>query len=146
LPILLEPGDRDVHFRQLLGHTDISIEFTAALRKEGIPLGLIFDISHVAQLGEDLTTAWNMARPCCDHVHFANCVLEKGNPLYGDRHPFFEIPQGVYSHRDARDFLALLQNDPGPLTVSLEMICPAGEKEDDFFKRLTAETAWYFAL
>ncbi|MDR0758842.1 MAG: sugar phosphate isomerase/epimerase [Treponema sp.] len=144
LPILLEPGDRDVEYRHLLGHTPVSVEFVAVCRREGLPLGLIFDISHVAQLGEDLHTAWAVARSCCDHVHLANCVLERRHPLYGDKHPFLGVPGGVYSHQDARNFLSVLQEDPLPLTVSLEVICPLNEPEDRFFSRLVSDTRWFF--
>ena len=146
LPILLEPGDRDVEYRHLLGPTKRVAEFVSGCRDRGIPLGITFDISHVAQLGENLEDAWSIARPYCDHVHFANCVLKKGSPIYGDKHPFFEVPDGVYTHKNARDFLAGLQREESPLTVSLEMICPQDEKEDDFFERLRTDTGWFFSL
>jgi hypothetical protein len=144
LPILLEPGDRDVEYRHLLGYTPVSVEFTAACRKNGLPLGLIFDISHIAQLGEELGAAWVAARPYCDHVHLANCVLEKQHSLYGDKHPLFGVPGGVYTHQDAYGFLSVLQEDPQPLTVSLEVICPFNESEDGFFPRLVSDTGWFF--
>jgi sugar phosphate isomerase/epimerase len=146
LPILLEPGDRDVEYRHLLGYTPVSVEFAAACRGDGLPLGLIFDTSHVAQLGEDLGAAWTAARPYCDHVHLANCVLEKQHPLYGDKHPFFGVPGGVYTHQDACGFLSVLREDPLPLTVSLEVICPLNEAEDSFFSRLLSDTGWFFDL
>jgi len=144
LPILLEPGDRDVEYRHLLGPTAWAAEFASGCRNRGIPLGLIFDISHVAQLGEEPEAAWDTARPFCDHVHFANCVLKKGSPLYGDKHPFFGVPDGVYTHDDARNFLTLLENEQKPLTVSLEMICPQEEEENHFFHRLVTDTGWFF--
>jgi sugar phosphate isomerase/epimerase len=144
LSILLESGDRDVEYRHLLGHTGMTVEFTASCRREAIPLSLVFDISHIAQLDEDLETAWKTAAPFCEHIHFANCVLDKRLPLYGDKHPFFEVPGGVYTHRDARNFLDLLGAEDKPLTISLEMICPPGENEDDFFTRLTKDTQWFF--
>jgi sugar phosphate isomerase/epimerase len=144
LPILLEPGDRDVEYHHLLGYTSVSAEFVAARRRDGLPLGLIFDISHVAQLGEDLGAAWVAARPYCDHVHLANCVLERQHPLYGDKHPFLGVPGGVYSHADTRSFLSVLREDPAPLTVSLEVICPSNESEDSFFPHLLSDTRWFF--
>jgi sugar phosphate isomerase/epimerase len=144
LPILLEPGDRDVEYRHLLGPTAWAAEFAFACRNQGIPLGLIFDMSHAAQLGENLEEAWNKARPVCDHVHFANCVLRKDSPIYGDKHPFFEVPYGVYTHKDAQNFYILLQNEQIPLTASLEIICPAGEDEYLFFNRITASHPWFF--
>ena len=144
LPILLEPGDRDVEYRHLLGPTAWAAEFTSGCRSQGIPLGLIFDMSHAAQLGEKLEEAWITARPYCDHVHLANCVLRKDSPVYGDKHPFFGVPDGVYTHKDGQDFLAFLENERESLTVSLEMICPQGEQEDNFFHRLRTDTEWFF--
>jgi len=144
LPILLEPGDRDVEYRHLLGPTARAAEFTFACRNQGIPLGLIFDMSHAAQLGEVLEEAWNKARPVCDHVHFANCVLKKNSPLYGDKHPFFDVPDGVYTHKDAQDFLALLKNEKNSLTAGLEIICSTGEDERIFFNSITAAHCWFF--
>jgi sugar phosphate isomerase/epimerase len=146
LPILLEPGDRDVEYRHLLGSTALSVEFTCVCRNLGIPLGLIFDMSHAAQLGENLEEAWIKAKPVCNHVHFANCVLKKDSPLYGDKHPFFEVPDGVYTHKDAQNFYALLQNEQIPLTASLEIICPAGEEEHTFFNRIIANHPWFFTV
>ena len=144
LPILLEPGDRDVEYLHLLGPTALSADFAAARRRDGLPLELLFDISHTAQLGEDLVTAWERAKPFCRHVHLANCVLDKSSPLYGDKHPFFGVPLGVYSHQDARNFFTLLENERQKLTTGIEMICPAGEKEDDFFRRLEMDAFWFF--
>ena len=144
LPILLEPGDRDVEYRHLLGPTTWAVDFTLRCRNQGIPLGLIFDMSHAAQLGEELGEAWSKARPVCDHVHFANCVLKKNTPLYGDKHPFFEVPDGEYTHKDAQSFLSVLKNESESLTVSIEMICPQDEQEEVFFHRLTADNGWFF--
>lgn len=143
LRILLEPGDRDVEFRQLVGPTGMAADLVRSLRGKGVPAGLIFDISHAAQLGEDLETAWAAARPVCGHVHLANCVLDRGSPLYGDRHPFFGVKGGVYRHEDARRFLRLLEGEPEPVTVGLEMICPGGD-EEAFFRALADDTRWFF--
>ena len=145
LPILLEPGDRDVEYRHLLGPTALAVDFASRCRTQGIPLGLIFDMSHIAQLGENLERAWNEAWRVCDHIHFANCVLKRNSPIYGDKHPFFEVPDGVYTHKDAQSFLALLQNEENSLTVGLEIICPPGEDEHAFFDRIITTHPWFFS-
>lgn len=145
LPILLEPGDRDVEYRHLLGYSPVAADFAASCRGSGLPFSLILDISHAAQLGEDPYESWRILKPYCDQVHLANCILDKSLPLYGDKHPFFEVPGGVYTHNDARDFLSFLQQEALPLTVSLEMICPPNEDETAFFSRLVQDTAWFFS-
>ena len=145
MPVLLESGDRDVEYRHLLGPTSWTVDFALRCRSQGIPLGLVFDISHIAQLGENPEEAWNKARAVCNHVHFANCVLDKKSPIYGDKHPFFGIPGGVYTHNDAQNFLALLKNEENAITISLEIICPTGENERAFFNSITAAHSWFFA-
>ena len=145
LPILLENGDRDVEYRHLLGPTEWTVDFIKRCRNQGIPLGLVFDMSHAAQLGEDLLKAWGVGRTVCSNVHLANCILKKNHPLYGDKHPFFDVPDGVYTGNDALNFIALLQKEKAPLTVSLEIICPAGEDEREFFERIKALHPWFFS-
>ena len=144
LPILLEPGDRDVEFKHLLGHTDMSVKFAQRCQDSGLPLKLVFDISHIAELGEDLMDSWKMIKPYCDHVHFANCVLDKSSPLYGDKHPFFNLANGVFSHKEGVDFLSYLKNEKEELMVGLEIICPLDEDEKAHFDRLVKEHSWFF--
>ena len=144
LIFLLEPGDRDVEYRHLLGPTEWAVDFALRCRNQGIPLELVLDMSHIAQLGENLEEAWNKSRPVCSHVHFANCVLDKNSPIYGDKHPFFEVPNGVYTHKDGQNFMALLQKEKNSITAGLEIICPPGEDERAFCDRLNAAHSWFF--
>jgi hypothetical protein len=135
-----------MEYRHLLGPTAWAADFCSACRNQGIPLGLVLDMSHAAQWREDREEAWNKARPVCNHVHFANSILKKDSPLYGDKHPFFEVPDGVYTHKDAQNFYAKLQNEQIPITASLEIICPAGEEETTFFNRIVANHPWFFTV
>ena len=142
MKLLLEPGDRDIEYRQLIGSTDVAVKFLKALPKQ-VPLELTFDMSHAAQLGEDLSSAWDAAKDYCSHVHLANCVLKQGAPLYGDKHPFFGIRDGVYSHDDAKAFFSRLAEDARPVIVGIEMIC-SKESQAGFFERLVADAGWFF--
>lgn len=143
LEILLEPGDRDVEYRHLVGPTPMAVALARKLRENGAPVGLLFDMSHVAQLGEELYQAWDAAKDVCGHVHLANCVLERESPIYGDKHPFFGVEAGVYSHHEARAFFSKLEEEPFPMTVGLEMICSELD-EKEFFRRLAKDTSWFF--
>jgi len=58
MEILLEPGDRDVEYRYLIGHTDMAVSFIEGVRSEVPCIGLVFDISHIAQLNEDIYSSW----------------------------------------------------------------------------------------
>ena len=144
LELLLEPGDRDVEYRHLIGPIPQAAEFVSQLRSKGLPIGLTFDISHVAQLGESVDSSWKSAKNVSRHIHLANCVLNKASPIYGDKHPLFGIKDSVYQHEDAKKILSMLSQDPSPLTVGIEMICPPNESEDTFFQRFVQETAWFF--
>lgn len=141
--ILLEPGDRDVEYCHLLGHTQTAVSFVEDMRTEVPCLGLVFDISHIAQLNEDLYTSWNLAKKYCSHVHLANCVLNRLSPLYGDKHPLFSVTDGVYSHEYASAFYHSLQGENLSLTVGIEMICSEAS-EQSFFNRFVTETGWFF--
>jgi sugar phosphate isomerase/epimerase len=143
--ILLEPGDRDVEYRHLLGHTDMSVSFVEDIRSEVPCIGLVFDISHIAQLNEELYSSWSVAKKYCSHMHLANCVLNRLSPVYGDKHPLFSVEDGVYSHESAAAFFNSMQKENLPLTVGIEMIC-SDPSEQSFFERFASETDWFFKL
>jgi len=145
IPIVLEPGDRNVEYRHLIGPTDMAVSFIEDLQSEVPGISLVFDISHIAQLNENLYSSWNVAKKYCHHLHLANCILDRSSPLYGDKHPLFSVPNGVYSHEDARAFFLHLQNEGQPLTIGIEMICRETD-EAIFFKRFSEETAWFFSM
>lgn len=145
IKILLEPGDRDVEYRHLIGHTDMAVSFVDDIRSEVPCLGLVFDISHIAQLNEELYSSWSMAKKYCSHIHLANCVLNRLSPVYGDKHPLFSVEDGVYSHESAAAFFNSMQKDALPLTVGIEMIC-SDASEQSFFERFVSETDWFFKL
>ena len=143
MPILLEPGDRDIEYRHLVGPSEMAVNIVRSLQSIGVPISLVFDISHAAQLGEVLEEAWAITRPVCNHVHLANCILNRDSRLYGDKHPFFGVDGGIYSHEDAKRFLSLLEEDTELYTAGLEMICPHSD-EESFFRELVADTDWFF--
>jgi len=109
LVICLEPFDRAVQFRQLIGGTRLAAEVVRQVRNAVPNCGITLDMSHVAQLGEQLSDAVRDAGTCLVHAHIANCVLKQGDPLYGDMHPPFDVPGGVYRHEDISLYLSLLE-------------------------------------
>ena len=141
--LLLEPGDRDVEYRHLIGHLNVADAFIQDIRQDIPSIGLVFDISHIAQLGENLADAWNIAKRSCAYVHLANCSLVIGNQYYGDKHPPFGIDGGVYSHKDAYEFYNGLIDENQHLNAGIEIICTE-EAEEEFFTRIAEETDWFF--
>lgn len=109
LVICLEPFDRAVHFRQLIGGTGLAAAVIRQVRSAVPNCGITLDMSHAAQLGEKLSDAVRDAGSCLVHAHIANCVLKHGDPLYGDMHPPFDVPGGVYSPKDIALYLGLLE-------------------------------------
>ncbi|HHX27872.1 MAG: sugar phosphate isomerase/epimerase family protein [Bacillota bacterium] len=107
--VTLEPFDRDVDCRQLVGSTRLARDVVARVRERYQNCGITLDMSHVAQLGEDMAQAIHDAGDCLSHAHIANCVLDPKSPLYGDKHPPFGVPGGVYSLDDAVRYIDLLE-------------------------------------
>lgn len=133
--ICVEPFDREVQWRQLLGPTLLSAKVVSEVRKRFANCGITLDMSHVAQLGESLAGAVDAAGDCLVHAHVANCVLDPTSPLFGDMHPSFGVPGGVYLPADMARYLAALDNSgfftrPSPYgrpVVSLEIRPAAGQ-------------------
>ncbi len=101
IELTLEPGDTGVEFCQLLGSTEDALAFINRFEKSESAPKLTMDMSHCAQLGEDPLAAITAVKDHCRHIHLANCVLQKNNPLYGDKHPVFDYPEGEFSKADA---------------------------------------------
>ncbi len=141
--ILLEPGDRDVEYRHLIGHTDMAVSFIHDIRTEVPCISLVFDMSHIAQLNEYLYSSWEIAKKYCTHVHLANCVLNRNSQLFGDKHPLFSVKDGVYTHETAQSFYNHLQNENNLINVGIEMIC-SDDSEQRFFECFASETGWFF--
>lgn len=143
IKILLEPGDRDIEYFHLIGHTEAAVSFIKNIRNDVPSISLVFDISHIAQLSENLYSSWEIAREYCSHVHLANCVLDIDSPLYGDKHPLFSVKNGIYTHESAAEFYNYLQKETGIIDVGIEVICTEAS-EREFFNRFVSETEWFF--
>lgn len=122
LRIVLEPTDRGLEHRQLVGPTEEALEVVAEAASRGAHVGLNLDLSHLLQLGEDPAVAVRQARPWCDHVHLANCVIrDPQNPWFGDRHPPFGTPGSEVGIRELAAFLGALA-EAGYLTAARSVV------------------------
>jgi hydroxypyruvate isomerase len=107
LVLSLEPTDRDVHRKGLLGPTEEAVKFLEEVRRQGGEVWLTLDQSHLAQLGETVDDSLALAQGFHVHMHLANCVLRDLNsPIYGDEHPRFGVPGGEH---DVEDVASLFQ-------------------------------------
>jgi sugar phosphate isomerase/epimerase len=106
LTVTLEPADRDIHRRQLIGPISEAVRIVRAVRKHAPNFGLTIDMSHLAQLGEDKTRALSRARGYFHHVHIANAIVRnRDNPRFGDEHPRFGIEEGEHDLESIVEFL-----------------------------------------
>jgi sugar phosphate isomerase/epimerase len=130
LRISLEPADRDIHRRQLLGPIGESVGVIRSLRSQSSNISLTIDMSHLAQLNENKKEALMLAKGYFNHVHIANAVIRNRNhPRFGDEHPRFGIDDGEHNEESIIQFIRELQgidffredpNDQKPI-ISLEV-------------------------
>lgn len=143
--LTLEPGDRTVDARQLIGPTEEALHFIARCRELSLPVRLTMDASHCRQLGEEPGAAFAAASSAADHFHLANCTLDKRDSLFGDKHVDFDYPGGELSRADA---LSLMDQVKGfgaenPVIVGLEIINRAADLQAGAAEIL-ARNAWFF--
>lgn len=140
LRLFLEPCDTHMDAYHLIGPYARAIEFITMVRERGFPIELTMDAAHTAEEGEDFAQALHAARPYCNHIHFANCLIDDPrNPLYGDKHLGFEYANTVWSPEALAGLFAELEKlYPGdePLRVALEVLC----RTDDPYAYF--ETMW----
>lgn len=85
---LLEPFDRTIDKKFLLGPVVECIELIRSLEPNIDNLKIELDMAHIPLMGESFPQAIRNASPYLKRVHLGNCVLKDINhPLYGDMHP-----------------------------------------------------------
>lgn len=101
---------------------------------------ITYDTSHVKQLNEDIYTGYDRLKEYVNHVHFSNCVTKHiDDPLYGDKHPPFNIEKGDFSDSDMTLFLEYLEKSgriDGIDIISYEVISSGSETSDNYYKKI----------
>ncbi|MCC6956452.1 MAG: sugar phosphate isomerase/epimerase [Anaerolineales bacterium] len=106
----LEPVDRAVHRKGLIGPIAEAVEIAQRVEQAGETLYLTLDQSHLAQLGIAPGEALRLAYNYLFHVHLANCIIcDPQHPLYGDEHPYFGIKDGEHGLQELVVFLKILE-------------------------------------
>ena len=124
LTLCLEPIDRTVHRRGLIGPIKEAVQVAERVAQRGGCLGLTVDQSHLAQLGERPEEAIAMAGDSLIHLHLANCLLsDPTSPIYGDEHPRFGAPGSEHDVPEIAAFFQVLQAED-----FFERQLPYGEK------------------
>lgn len=134
--ITFEHFDRELDQKRLLGPTVETVALIRQIRERHKNVGVTLDLSHLAQLGEDIDEAVETARDVTIHAHVANCGLDPAVPAtFGDSHCRFGAPGGAIDVHGVKTFLlALVRNGFGTAQVptrlpiiSVEMKTPEGE-------------------
>jgi sugar phosphate isomerase/epimerase len=106
LAISLEPYDRDVDQRRLLGPTAEAVDVLKQTKRDNV--GLTLDLAHVLLNREEIADAVSTARHVLLHAQISNCVLADGSPVRGDHHPAFGVEGGLVGVDQAAAFLKAL--------------------------------------
>ncbi|MEA2062277.1 MAG: TIM barrel protein [Gemmatimonadota bacterium] len=135
--IILEIFDRAVDKKALIGPAEEAAHLCELVYAEGggNNFGVLVDLSHLPLLGESPKKA---LYPVVDYLrgaHLGSAILEKGHPLYGDKHPGFGDPQGVNKVEQVRDFILALKNTgflnrKDPPVVSFEIRPAPGQTSE----------------
>lgn len=86
LYLIIEPLDRFVHKKQLLGPIDEVVEWFAELKKQASNFYIHWDSAHEKLGGADLLESLRLSAPYLAQFHICNCVTEEGHPYRGDFH------------------------------------------------------------
>ncbi len=130
LIVLVEPFDRNVDKKALIGPSSLAGELASEMLSRHRNFGLLIDLSHLPLLGETVDECLISLPPeSVRHVHIGNCVTVPDDPLYGDQHPPFGYPRSENGVEQVRIFLSALHysgyfSRPSPYglpTVSFEV-------------------------
>jgi sugar phosphate isomerase/epimerase len=92
--ITLETFDRTIDKKALIGPAGEAAALSARLRRQFADFGLMYDLSHLPLLDEEIGSALVAVKDHLVHVHVGNCVKVPGRQAYGDQHPRFGFPGG----------------------------------------------------
>lgn len=86
LHLTMEPLDRYVHKKQLMGPIHEVVEWFAELKKACPNFFIHWDSAHEALAGIDLMESLEAALPYMAQFHICNCVTDPSHPCFGDHH------------------------------------------------------------
>ena len=142
--ICLEPTDRDMDKFFLFGPALETADFVRGMRRGGMTnFGMLLDMAHIPLMRETMESAVCGAAETISHIHLGNNIVSNPrNPMYGDKHVPFGVPDSAYTECDAAAFLKLLQENgyllKEPCTVSFEVRPKEGvsakDTWNDFFR------------
>lgn len=139
----VEPCDRSIDVRQLIGP---ALETCSMMEKLDRPnVSLTMDTAHIALTFEDPYMAVKLCKPYSNHIHLANCYIDREHPLFGDKHPLFGAEGGSIGCKEAEALFGRIAElyEGGDLYISTEMI---GREPDQraYFTHMLDSMPWFF--
>ncbi len=107
LSVSLEPGDREVDLKRLIGPTPEAVEVAKQVKRDSF--GLTLDLAHLVLLKEGPADAVSLARNYILHAQIGNAVLAENHPARGDQHPAFGAEGGLVGPDQIYEFLRALE-------------------------------------
>ena len=106
---LLEPFDRFIDKKYLMGSIDECIELVDRVRETCPNIALELDIAHLPLMGEDIRGSILRCGQRIQRVHLGNCVLrDKSSRWWGDMHPPIGVDGGEIGLEELKCALSCL--------------------------------------
>jgi len=148
--ITLEAFDTTVDKKCLIGPSDIAVKVSKAMREKGHDFGLMWDLSHVPILFEDMEKALVTVKDHLIHIHVGNALhRDTSDPAFGDKHPRFGYPGGDNDVPQLAAFLKVLFKigylKEGKRPVVTFEVMPIGDESSELVianAKRTLKAAW----
>lgn len=127
--LAIEPLDQYAHKCNVIGSLDLTLRMVRRLEALGYDHHnyiITFDSAHVALNEDDFEETITKLAPYIYKIHFANAVLDKNDPLYGDNHMAFE---GGFMNEEVA--VAILKQAKKYIDHDVEVSLEIREKDKD---------------
>ena len=109
LAVTCEQFDRDIEKKCLIGPAAITRTLADRVSEQVDNFGICLDLSHLPILGETAAETVPLLGEHFNHAHAGNAFLkDKGDPMYGDQHPYFGYPGGENDVPELADYISVL--------------------------------------
>lgn len=118
ITVVLEPYDRlagEEFFNQLIGPSSEAVEVARTIRNVygHLNFGILYDLGQMpflkgASFQCERPEILRLLKPYLVHVHLGNCVTERENRLYGNRHVRMDHPNGSIDKETLASFIKVL--------------------------------------
>lgn len=122
IQLLLEPFDRTIDKKMLIGPLAATLEVAKRVSEEYPNFGILLDCARFPLFQESRKEIVHTLRDYIAQVHIGNCVLaDSGSPIFGDKHPRFGISDGLVDAIELTHFFKDL-SDVGFLSLGSDKI------------------------